>query len=164
MGQVHATGGELVTDYDALCSSLEALLEGEHDPIACYATAAALLYGELHDVNWAGFYLLQDDELVVGPYQGQPACIRIAMGRGVCGAAAKSLQTMLVPDVHEFPGHIACDARSRSELVVPLVADGELLGVLDIDSPSLGRFDECDADGIERVVRVIVRRVLVRRR
>jgi GAF domain-containing protein len=141
------------TDYDNLCTVLDALLQGEHDRVASLATAAALVYDSLDNVNWAGFYLLRDSELVVGPYQGQPACIRIAMGRGVCGTAAEQRTTQLVPDVHDFDGHIACDARSRSELVVPVITDaGELIGVFDIDSPSVDRFSEQDARGIERIV------------
>jgi GAF domain-containing protein len=139
-------------DYDQLCGTLDALLEGEHDRIASLATAAALLWDELDDVNWVGFYLQRGDELVVGPYQGRPACIRIAAGRGVCGAAAERRETVVVPDVHEFPGHIACDARSRSEVVVPVVLGDELVGVLDVDSPSLARFDDADAAGLEQFV------------
>ncbi len=144
------------TDYDQLCTSLDALLEGEDDRIASLATAAALVYDELDDVNWAGFYLQRGDELVVGPYQGRPACIRIGAGRGVCGTAAARRETVLVEDVHAFPGHIACDARSRSEVVVPVVVGDELVGVFDIDSPSLARFDEADARGLERLVEQLV--------
>lgn len=139
-------------DHDHLATALDALLEGEHDRTASLATAAALLFDEIDAVNWAGFYLLRDGELVVGPYQGRPACIRIAMGRGVCGTAAEHLETIVVPDVHEFAGHIACDVRSRSEVVVPVVVGDELIGVLDVDSPEPGRFDEHDAAGLERFV------------
>jgi GAF domain-containing protein len=144
------------TDYEQLATTLDALLHGEHDPVACFATAASLVFDELDDLNWAGFYLLREGELVVGPYQGRPACIRIAMGRGVCGTAAQRRETVVVADVHEFDGHIACDARSRSEVVVPVIVGEELVGVLDLDSPSLGRFDEVDARGLERFVEHLV--------
>lgn len=145
------------TDYTQLRRSLDALLEGEDDLIARLATAAALVYDELEDVNWAGFYLLRGGELVVGPYQGRPACIRIAMGRGVCGTAAANRERIVVPDVHAFEGHIACDARSRSEVVVPLLAGNELVGVLDVDSPTLGRFDDADARGLEGLISNLAR-------
>lgn len=135
--------------YARLAQELAALLAGESDLIANAANTAALLFGALPEVNWAGFYFLREGELVVGPFQGRPACVRIALGRGVCGTAAAQRRTLVVPDVHEFPGHIACDAASRSELVVPLIAGGELLGVLDIDSPRPGRFDAADARGLE---------------
>jgi GAF domain-containing protein len=137
------------TDYPLLQSQLRALTGGESDPLANAANFVALLYNALEDVNWLGLYVLRGDELVLGPFQGLPACVRIAVGSGVCGAAAQTQRTLRVPDVHEFPGHIACDAASRSELVVPLVCDGTLLGVLDIDSPSLERFSEADQEGIE---------------
>src|SRR6185503_12128510 len=117
--------------------------------IANAANCAALLYHSLADVNWVGFYFLRDGELVVGPFQGKPACVRIALGKGVCGTAALRRETQLVPDVHAFAGHIACDAASRAEIVVPLVRNGELLGVLDIDSPVRGRFTEVDRAGVE---------------
>lgn len=135
--------------YDALADQVRGLLHGETDFIANAANFSALLYHALPDVNWVGFYLLKDGELVVGPFQGKPACVRIAMGKGVCGTAAAKRKTVLVEDVHAFPGHIACDAASRSEIVVPLVKDGELLGVLDLDSPSPARFTEADRVGIE---------------
>lgn len=140
--------------YAALTGDLEALLAGESDAIANTANTAALLFETLPEINWAGFYFLRDEELVLGPFQGRPACVRIALGRGVCGTAAERRATLVVPDVHAFPGHIACDTASRSEVVVPLIADGQLLGVLDIDSPLPGRFDEEDARGLERVARV----------
>jgi L-methionine (R)-S-oxide reductase len=136
-------------DYERLAADLAALLAGERDLIANAANTAALLYEALPDLNWAGFYFLKDGELVVGPFQGRPACVRIALGNGVCGTAARRRETIVVPDVHAFPGHIACDAASRSEIVVPLVTGGKLLGVLDIDSPRLARFDEADRRGIE---------------
>ena len=131
-------------------------MEGEPDLIANAANVAALLFTRLPRVNWAGFYLLGDGELVLGPFGGQPACTRIPLGRGVCGTAAVRRETVVVPDVHEFPGHIACDAASRSEIVVPLLRDGELLGVLDVDSPEVARFDEEDRVFLEQVARLVV--------
>ncbi|MGO9242116.1 MAG: GAF domain-containing protein [Bryobacteraceae bacterium] len=142
--------------YQALCEQLASLLAGERDLIANAANTAALLYHALPEVNWAGFYFLRGDELVLGPFQGPPACVRIAVGKGVCGTAAQSGRTQLVPDVHLFPGHIACDAASRSELVVPLVKGDTLLGVLDLDSPREGRFDELDSEGCESLARVFL--------
>jgi L-methionine (R)-S-oxide reductase len=138
-------------DYAQLAQELAALLAGEPDLIANAANTAALIFGALPDVNWAGFYFLRDGELVVGPFQGKPACVRIALGRGVCGTAAAERRTLIVPDVQAFPGHIACDAASRAEIVVPLVRGTALLGVLDVDSPRLGRFDADDASGLERL-------------
>ena len=135
-------------DYGRLAQELSALLAGERDLIANAANTAALIYEALPEVNWAGFYFLKDGELVVGPFQGKPACVRIALGRGVCGTAAAERRTLLVPDVHAFPGHIACDAASRSEIVIPLLAGATLLGVLDIDSPRTARFDAADATGL----------------
>lgn len=142
--------------YADLASSLTGLLGDERDWVANAANTAALIYTSLPDLNWAGFYMMKEGELVLGPFQGLPACIRIALGRGVCGTAAATLQTQLVTDVHAFPGHIACDAASQSELVVPLVKDGRLIGVLDLDSPSLARFDPEDAAGIERLAAIFV--------
>jgi GAF domain-containing protein len=142
--------------YAELAQQLTGLLAGEKHRIANAANAAALIYGALSDVNWVGFYFLEAGELVVGPFQGKPACVRIAMGRGVCGTAAQSRRTVAVPDVHAFPGHIACDSASRSEIVVPLIRDGELLGVLDIDSPRLARFDDADREGLERLAAIYV--------
>ena len=130
--------------YQEMRSQLAGLLEGEPDAIANAANTAALLYQFLPDVNWVGFYFLQDRELVLGPFQGKPACVRIPLGKGVCGTAAERRESVLVADVHAFPGHIACDSASRSELVVPLVKNGRLMGVLDLDSPSMERFDEED--------------------
>ena len=135
--------------YAQLARELAGLLEGERDLIANAANACALIFDALPEVNWAGFYFLKDGELVVGPFQGKPACVRIALGRGVCGTAAAERRTLVVPDVHVCPGHIACDAASRSELVVPLIAGSQLLGVLDLDSPRPGRFDQHDARGVE---------------
>lgn len=142
--------------YALLRSELHALTHGEHDLIANLANAAALIYHSLPDLNWAGFYLYKEEQLVLGPFQGKPACIRIGMGRGVCGTAAAKRETLVVPDVHAFPGHIACDAASNSEIVVPLVRDNELIGVLDLDSPKLNRFDADDAAGLEQLASVLV--------
>lgn len=146
------------SDLD-LAGALDALLTGESDRVANLANASALLAERIDDVNWVGFYLFDGTELVVGPFQGRAACVRIALGRGVCGTAAAERTTMVVPDVHAFDGHIACDARSRSEVVVPLVADGELLGVLDVDSPTPDRFDAALVAQIEAAARVIVTHV-----
>ena len=143
--------------YRDLAKQLAALLAGETDPIANAANMAALIYHGLPDLNWAGFYFRRGQELVLGPFQGKPACVRIPLGRGVCGTAAARAATVLVPDVHDFPGHIACDPASRSELVVPLLpAFGEVLGVLDLDSPLLARFDEVDREGCEQLVALFV--------
>ena len=138
-------------DYLRLAQELQALLEGETDLIANAANTAALLFDALPQINWAGFYFLKGAELVVGPFQGKPACVRIPLGKGVCGTAAAERRTLVVSDVHQFPGHIACDAASRSEIVVPLLSGSALLGVLDIDSPQRARFDAADAAGIERL-------------
>jgi L-methionine (R)-S-oxide reductase len=143
------------TLYEELAQELAALLAGEPDAVANAANAAAAIYHALPDLNWAGFYFLRGDELVLGPFQGLPACVRIALGKGVCGTAALQRRSVLVPDVEAFPGHIACDTASRSELVVPLVADDVLLGVLDLDSPLIARFDEVDRDGCERLAKII---------
>ena len=140
--------------YEELARDLSALLEGESDLIANAANAAALIFDALPDINWAGFYFVRDGELVVGPFQGKPACVRIAMGRGVCGTAAARRKAIVVPDVHAFPGHIACDAASLSEIVIPLLAGARVLGVLDIDSPNLERFDAADLRGLTRIVEV----------
>jgi len=142
--------------YDELARELEAVLAGEHDLVANAANCSALLFHALPEVNWVGFYFLRGGELLVGPFQGKPACIRIALGKGVCGTAAATRTTQLVPDVHAFPGHIACDSASQSELVVPLVRHGELLGVLDLDSPRRGRFTEDDRRGIEGLARTFL--------
>lgn len=142
--------------YRDLAASLASLLEGESDALANLANASALLAQALPRINWCGFYLLRGEELVLGPFQGKPACVRIGMGKGVCGTSAARRETLVVPDVDAFPGHIACDADSRSEIVVPIVADGTLRGVLDIDSPELGRFDAVDQEGLENFVRTLV--------
>ena len=143
--------------YDDLCSQARGLMEGEPNMIANAANFAALIYHSLPDFNWCGFYLYDGTELVVGPFQGKPACIRIALGRGVCGTAAQTRETQVVRDVNAFDGHIACDAASQSEIVVPLVrADGGLLGVWDVDSPSIARFDDEDRAGMEALCAVFM--------
>jgi len=142
--------------YANLQRSLGGLLAGEDDLIANAANFAALVYDSLPDLNWAGCYFLRGDELVLGPFQGRPACVRIAIGRGVCGTAAQRRSSVLVPDVHEFPGHIACDAASRSELVVPMLQGERLVGVFDLDSPRTGRFTAVDQAGIEQAVRALM--------
>jgi L-methionine (R)-S-oxide reductase len=142
--------------YVELESQLRGLLHGETDFIANCANTSALLWHALPDLNWVGFYRLIGHELVLGPFQGKPACVRITVGRGVCGTAAATKQTQVVPDVHAFPGHIACDPASRSEIVMPLVKGGPLIGVLDLDSPSPARFDEADRAGLERLVAVLL--------
>lgn len=142
--------------YRLLGGQLSALMEGERDALANLANAAALIYHALPDLNWAGFYLYKQGMLVLGPFQGMPACVRIPLGRGVCGTAALERRTQVVPDVHAFPGHIACDAASRSEIVVPLLDGDRLLGVLDVDSPLPGRFDEGDREGLEALARLLI--------
>lgn len=143
--------------YELLAAQLEALLADERDFVANAAQFAAFLFHELDDLNWAGFYLNKGEQLVLGPFQGKVACVRIPFGRGVCGAAASSRQSQRVDDVHAFPGHIACDSASNSELVVPLVKDGRLIGVLDLDSPSAARFSPDDQAGVERLVAIFLR-------
>lgn len=138
---------------------LKALVEGEEDIIANLSNASALLNQFLEDINWVGFYLLKEDQLVLGPFQGLPACVRIPLGRGVCGTAAEKKETLRIADVHQFPGHIACDAASNSEIVVPLVSDGKVIGVLDIDSPSNNRFTELDQAFLEEFVDVLMEHV-----
>jgi L-methionine (R)-S-oxide reductase len=143
--------------YRDLAGQMDGLLSGETDAVANLANAAAAIYHALPSLNWAGFYLARGDELVLGPFQGKPACVRIRIGSGVCGTAALRQVSVLVPDVHEFPGHIACDTASRSELVVPMLRDRTLIGVLDLDSPVLARFDADDQAGCEALVAVILR-------
>ncbi|MBN8887056.1 MAG: GAF domain-containing protein [Rudaea sp.] len=146
--------------YAELAEQAHGLLHGERDRIANAANFAALVYGALPDLNWAGFYFFDGSELVVGPFQGKPACVRIALDKGVCGAAATTRTTQVVRDVHAFPGHIACDAASRSEIVVPLVADGKLIGVFDVDSPELARFDDDDRAGMETLANIYLQSLL----
>ncbi len=142
--------------YSSLAAQLRSLLAGETDVIANAANFAALLYHSLPDLNWAGFYFLRGGELVLGPFQGQPACVRFAIGKGVCGTAAEQRQTIIVDNVHDFPGHIACDSASNSEIVVPLIKQERLLGVLDLDSPLFARFDNDDACGLNELAEIFV--------
>lgn len=142
--------------YANLVVQLRSLLKGEFDFIANTANCSALLFNSLPNVNWAGFYFLRGEELVLGPFQGNPACVRIPLGKGVCGVAAQQIETIIVPNVHEFPGHIACDVASNSEIVVPLFDGERLLGVLDLDSPIIGRFDDQDAEGLNELATVLV--------
>ncbi|WP_380872613.1 diguanylate cyclase [Sphingomonas sp. DBB INV C78] len=154
-----AEGQDKPAFYHEVADALEALTAGEPDPIANMANAAALLWEYLPDLNWAGFYRAQGSELVLGPFQGKAACIRIPFGKGVCGAAAATGETQVVADVHAFPGHIACDAASASELVVPVVRDGKVIAVIDLDSPSPNRFDREDAAGVERLAAILAGRI-----
>jgi L-methionine (R)-S-oxide reductase len=142
--------------YASLAQQLTGLLEGERDMIANTANMSALIFQFMPDLNWAGFYFMRRGELVLGPFQGKTACVRIAVGRGVCGTAVERQESIVVQDVHAFPGHIACDSASRSELVVPLIKDGGVLGVLDLDSPNPGRFDEEDRQGCEKLVQIFL--------
>ncbi|MBE2974548.1 GAF domain-containing protein [Priestia megaterium] len=153
MFNVENYSGSKQKDYELVIKQLRALLEGESNTIANLANASALLNQFLNEVNWVGFYLMEDGELVLGPFQGLPACVRIPLGKGVCGTAAQNQRTERIEDVHAFPGHIACDAASQSEIVVPVVKDGKLLGVLDIDSPIKNRFDEIDQQYLEEFVK-----------
>lgn len=148
-----------MTDYNFLNNSLCALTDGIPHSIANLANAAALLYDVLGDVNWAGFYIMKDGKLVLGPFCGKPACIEIAVGKGVCGTAVERGQTVLVEDVHKFPGHISCDGASNSEIVVPIWQNDRVVGVLDIDSPMFGRFDSNDKAGLEAFVKILERNV-----
>ncbi len=141
--------------YKLLASQMKALLDGETNTTANLANASALINDALSEINWAGFYLMDNEELVLGPFQGKVACVRIPVGRGVCGTAVKENATQLVMDVHNFPGHIACDSASKSELVIPLRHEGVAVGVLDIDSPQIGRFDKTDAEELEKIARII---------
>jgi L-methionine (R)-S-oxide reductase len=142
--------------YEALSQQLTSLLEGERDFIANAANFSSLLYHSLPELNWAGFYLHRDGELVLGPFQGKPACVRIGIGKGVCGTAAAMRETLIVPNVHEFPGHITCDSESESEVVVPIVKQEVLTGVLDLDSPRQNRFDDEDGRGLNRLVEIFI--------
>lgn len=144
-----------VTDYTTVLKQLSALLEDETDQIASLANASALLGQFLHDINWVGFYIWRHDELVLGPFQGLPACVRIPYGKGVCGSAVKELKTQRIADVKEFPGHIVCDAASKSEIVIPIIVNGHIFGVLDIDSPMINRFDENDQTFLEKFIHIL---------
>ena len=159
MYQFDVTAGSKADLYRDLHAALDALTAGEADAVANMANASALLWQYLPDLNWAGFYRMVAGELVLGPFQGKAACIRIPLGKGVCGTAAASGETQVVADVHAFPGHIACDAASRSELVVPIVRDGAVLGVIDLDSPEPGRFDAEDAAGCEALAALLSTRL-----
>lgn len=151
--------GTLTEQYNQLSKQLDALLEGENNLIANLSNASALLNTFLKEINWVGFYLMDEGELVLGPFQGLPACVRIPVGRGVCGTTVAKEQTMVVDDVHAFPGHIACDAASKSEIVIPLTKNGVVLGVLDIDSPIEARFTSEDKDGLEKFVDVLLKHI-----
>ena len=155
MIDMHAAGAGL-EGYRMLCAQLESLLADERDFVANAAQFSAFLFNQVDDLNWAGFYLNRNEELGLGPFQGQVACVRIPFGRGVCGAAAASRETQRVEDVHAFPGHIACDSASNSELVIPLLKDGKLIGVLDLDSPRLARFSEADQQGLEQLAAIFL--------
>ncbi|WP_226583778.1 GAF domain-containing protein [Halobacillus litoralis] len=155
MFQSSSYTGTKEQNYDLLNKQLKALIEDEPDVIANLSNASSLLNQFLEDVNWVGFYLWKNDQLILGPFQGLPACVRISYGKGVCGTAVKEGKTQRVEDVHAFPGHIACDAASQSELVIPIFKNGEIYGVLDIDSPSKGRFDEVDQIKIEEFVKTL---------
>ncbi len=144
-----------MTDYKILAEQLKALAEDEPNYIPVLSNASALINENLDDLNWAGFYLMDNGSLLLGPFQGKVACIRIALGKGVCGTAAEKDETLVVPNVHEFPGHIACDCASNSEIVVPIHKDSKVIGVLDIDSPSLNRFTEKDKEGLEEFVKTL---------
>jgi L-methionine (R)-S-oxide reductase len=148
---------DLKVKYEQLASQLDALLTGEKNMYANLSNASALLNQFFERINWVGFYLLDNGELVLGPFQGLPACIRIPLGKGVCGTAAETKESIVVPDVNAYPGHIACDAASQSEVVVPILKDGVLVGVLDVDSPELNRFTEDDRAGLEHFVEVLVK-------
>lgn len=149
--------GPVIKQYETLSNQLAALLDGETDLIANLSNASALLNQFLNDINWVGFYLLRDGQLVLGPFQGLPACVRIAVGKGVCGTAVSKKETMLVEDVHAFPGHIACDAATNSEIVVPLIKEDQVIGVLDIDSPLKNRFSMEDQNGLELFANTLVK-------
>ena len=151
--------GNLASQYELLAKQLDSLLEGETDTIANLSNASALLNQFLDEINWVGFYLLKDGELVLGPFQGLPACVRIPVGRGVCGSTVEKQQTLVVDDVHAFPGHIACDAASKSEIVIPLTKDGVVIGVLDIDSPFEARFSPEDKFGLEKFVETLLKHI-----
>ena len=151
--------GNILEQYHTLAKQLDALIDGEKNVVANLSNASALLNQFFDRINWVGFYMMEDGELVLGPFQGLPACIRIAVGKGVCGTAVEKKETIVVPDVHQFPGHIACDAASQSEIVVPIVKNGEVIGVLDIDSPEKNRFSDVDQVGLEQFVQVLVKHI-----
>ncbi|KKK38379.1 hypothetical protein WQ57_09320 [Mesobacillus campisalis] len=156
MFKVESYNANRENNYQLLLKQLKALLEGETNPVANFSNASALLNQFLDRINWVGFYLMEDGELVLGPFQGLPACVRIPVGKGVCGTAVSRMETIRVADVHQFPGHIACDAASQSEIVIPMVDNGKLVGVLDIDSPEKDRFDELDQRMLEEFVSLLM--------
>jgi L-methionine (R)-S-oxide reductase len=157
MFNVEMYKGSRQENYDLVKKQFQALLHGEKNQIANLSNASALLNQFLDRINWVGFYLMdENNELVLGPFQGLPACVRIPLGKGVCGTSAKTRETIRVEDVHQFPGHIACDAASNSEIVIPLIKDGKLLGVLDIDSPEKNRFDELDQEQLEEITAILI--------
>lgn len=159
MSSIENLTGTKEEKYNLVIKQLRALLEDETHPIANLSNASALLNQFLDRINWVGFYLLEGDELVLGPFQGLPACVRIPVGKGVCGTAVAKKETIVVPDIHQFPGHITCDPASESEIVIPLIKDGKVLGVLDIDSPIKSRFDEIDAKKLEEFAAVLVQSI-----
>ncbi len=142
-------------DYQTLCQALQALIQDETDALANLANSAALLFQIMEEINWAGFYLFKENQLILGPFQGKPACVRIALGKGVCGTAAQNGESIVVQDVHQFPGHIACDEASASEIVIPILKDDKLIGVLDVDSPVKARFNEMDRQGLQGYVDIL---------
>ena len=161
MFQTETYKGTLAKNYELVTKQLNALLTGEKDLIANLANASALLYQFLSDVNWVGFYLLKNEELVLAPFQGLPACVRIPIGKGVCGTAVEKETTLLVEDVHAFPGHIACDAASRSEIVIPIRYEGKIIGVLDIDSPTVNRFSQEDQAHLEQFIHELAQHIFI---
>jgi len=146
-------------DYQALYLALQALIQGESDALANLANSAALLFHRLERINWAGFYLFKENQLILGPFQGKPACLRIALGKGVCGTAAQNRTPIVAPDVHQFPGHIACDEASASEIVLPIIKDDVLIGVLDVDSPDKARFSDRDQRGLQGYVDILAAQI-----
>lgn len=159
MFEVKKYSGDRVKDYEQLIKQLDALIDGEPDVIANLSNASALLNQFLDNINWVGFYLWKDGELVLGPFQGLPACIRIPYGNGVCGTAIKKRKSQLVPNVNEFPGHIACDSASKSEIVIPIIINDDIFGVLDIDSPDFDRFDTTDQKYLEEIVATLIKHI-----
>ena len=153
--QAYTMSDNLEENYKLMVATVKAFMEGESNIIANLSNTSAIINEYVKDINWAGFYLMEEGELVLGPFQGKPACIRIPVGKGVCGTTAASKETIVVQDVHQFPGHIACDAASNSEIVIPILKDGEVFGVLDIDSPEFGRFSDLEKKYLEEVVALI---------
>jgi len=155
-GELQEQGSSKAEQYQLLAEQLGSVFENESDFIANMANFSALIYHSLADLNWAGFYILRGDALILGPFQGQPACVRIPLGKGVCGTSAQRWETIRVDDVHQFPGHIACDSASQSEIVIPIIKEERLVGVLDLDSPILKRFDADDAAGLEALISIFM--------